>query len=53
MTTKQKKIALDRATDTVAKIIGKQIEALPATVAAQKRKKLHSLALKVSRSSNI
>jgi hypothetical protein len=47
----RKKSKLDEATDIVAKIIGEQIQSLPPALAAEKRKELHNLALKVSPSS--
>jgi hypothetical protein len=48
---RKKKTVLDKATDIVATIILEQIDTLAPDVAKAKRKELHALAAKVSRSS--
>jgi hypothetical protein len=43
-----RKSKLDKATDIVTKIIQKQINTLPSAAATAKRKRLHTLAAKLS-----
>ena len=50
MATKRSKI--DKAVESVAKIIQAQLDTLPPSVAKAKRKELHQLVLRVSRSSS-
>ena len=47
----KKKSKLDKAADIVAQIIAEQLATLPPAVAVAKRKRLHDLAVKVSRAS--